>query len=661
MVNALFLLVLLLLSIPVGSHTTTSSSATSSRKKPKWCSAFLGAAVEARKKLKRDEKKLSRRQTSSPAAAFIGTHHTPFSSFRPTRPQNVYKKHALLPLYQHSKESSEAPSFPVDVPSSVVSSTSLPSLQKGTDEGLYVVDTYHVPWEGVDVSQAFLDTVQLHRLEITATNLTLPIALMIWDPERYPSLSRARKACRQGKIVLVSRSRQDVYDNHPSLHKAKVRDRIYPGDVIGRQDSKARILLRHLSSNANATNTSIVPTGIWEFVLQTTDMIRIKQPPFRLKVVYEDDYMALVNKPAGVLVYAEGGKGINNVRYAALHGLYCPTSLHVRDDTVLDRPEPVHRLDFVTSGLLVLGKTKKSLTQLAQQFEFRRAQKTYTAIVRGIPDQRSFVRMSNSKFYKLVQSQRLTHTQALERGFLTASGADSYDRCCDVSKEDNGKDECEWNLLHTIGGDGKNATTLWRVRETQRTIDHLGNAGFVSVVQLVPKTGRYHQLRRHMAWIYKTPIVGDPIYDMGDDDDDDTDVDNSPDDFSRHDETTTDAAVITNKKATKNSSGRGRYHRGLMLCANQIRLLHPYFNTVDGRKEWDKALTKTAASSKQEPKTAEEERIQERIAKGELYQSEQDGNVYVHVSIDLPEKFQKCLLMAEKRAKYNTSLDMSSS
>ena len=621
--------------------------------------------------------------SSSSAAFIIGVQHSTTRSFQRPKSQRLA---ANVPLPTVSSTTTTTTPSQI-LPPLEDEISPFPQFQKGTEEGLFVVDTYRVPPEGVDVSQLLwlggtknyevttanatilLDPSQLQRLEITNTNLTLAVALMMWDPTRYPSLSRARKACRQGKIVFVQRHYYNNDDDEaddalgslrqpPPVQKGKVIDRLYPGDVIGRQDSQTRIqILKDMNDPENDNNTTAsTQVRVWKTLLQTTDMINLKRPPFRLGVVYEDDFMAIVHKPAGVLVYAEGGKGMNNVRFAALQVLQPPSS-SVGVEDVLDRPEPVHRLDYATSGLLVLGKTKASVTHLAQQFEFRRAQKAYTAIVRGIPDD---VKHNPNSQYTYANSQRLTHEQALERGYLTAdfagcsSSHDMDHRRSSIMDHDtlvvNDNADDYWNLLHTVL-DGKNATTLWRVMGVQRNL----NNTFVSVLQLVPKTGRYHQLRRHMAWIYNTPIVGDPIHDTMEGDN----SGGSSNHDANHNETT--IAVGSNDNDATNSStntGRGRYHRGLMLCANRIRLLHPFYNTEEGRKEWNKAKEAAVAASKPPPTEVEEDdthiRIQKYIAKGELYESEHDGIVYMDVSIDLPEKFQKCLEMAEKRAKYNT-------
>jgi 23S rRNA pseudouridine1911/1915/1917 synthase len=106
--------------------------------------------------------------------------------------------------------------------------------------------------------------------------------------------------------------------------------------------------------------------------------------------------MAIVKKPAGVVVYrAEGGRGGGaragqgrDTLLSALSHVLMPSNFTSSDDdenVPLKRPQPVHRLDRPTSGLMVIAKTKAAATYLAQQFEYRKAKKSYVAIVNGSP------------------------------------------------------------------------------------------------------------------------------------------------------------------------------------------------------------------------------------------------------------------------------------
>jgi 23S rRNA-/tRNA-specific pseudouridylate synthase len=422
----------------------------------------------------------------------------------------------------------------------------LESFPQGTAEDLFIVQQFLVP-EEIDLEVADLDENTMIRLNITSWNMTLPVALMALDHDEYPSLSRARKACRKGNIVLSRTSSCSHPNEDPSIifQRGRVGDRVHPGDWIGIQE--------RMSGGKYST--------YWGCVNQP--------PSFELPVVYQDDHFAIVNKPAGVLVYQEGGKGRNNVRFALPYVLERPNPDIVATDQALDRPVAVHRLDKPTSGLLVAGKSKPAVVHLARQFEDRRVQKTYTAIVYGLP----------------TCDTVLTAQQARDLGV-------------DIDMDDDEDSSTIWHLAANLL-DGKEAVTVWRVLRSIPAPDTL--FGCVSVVELKPKTGRYHQLRRHMAWMYNCPLVGDPLY--GDD-------------------------IIGEIDK--------RWHRGLMLCSNRLTLFHPYYNSEQGRREWER-LDDAA-----------------KYQGGSLRLTD-SGEVQVSVHVPVPLKFQKSLEIHEKRSEYSTT------
>lgn len=94
-----------------------------------------------------------------------------------------------------------------------------------------------------------------------------------------------------------------------------------------------------------------------------------------MDVVFEDEYMAVVNKPAGIEVNGNKFKTIEN----ALQDNVAPTS----EKDALKWPRPVHRLDAPTSGLLIIAKTHRAQIALGKQFEERKIKKRYRAIVMG--------------------------------------------------------------------------------------------------------------------------------------------------------------------------------------------------------------------------------------------------------------------------------------
>ncbi len=288
------------------------------------------------------------------------------------------------------------------------------------------------------------------------------------------------------------------------------------------------------------------------------------KPPFELPVVYEDSHFGIVNKPAGIVCYPQRdvSRGVMTIRHA-LPFVMKPPKRGTSD--IYLRPIGVHRLDKPTSGLLIVAKTKAANVDISKQFEERRVKKTYNALVNGIPSQP-------------VESS-ITTKEAKELG---------VDVDIDESQDNESRD---WQLID-YDLDEKNAVTIWRPLNQTKALK--ANDQTLTLVEMKPKTGRYHQLRRHMAWARDCPLVGDTKYDGGG-----------------------DAERL-----------RGR---GLFLCSNKVVLNHPYYNTDEGRAEWENLPDS------------------EKWANGMIRLSEDGTTVEVHASIELPDKFRTFWVAEEKR------------
>jgi 23S rRNA-/tRNA-specific pseudouridylate synthase len=366
----------------------------------------------------------------------------------------------------------------------------------GVADGFFITRQYSTPYR-FDLAE-FGDISD--RLQLTPENITLPVSLMLLDPLEYPSFSKARKAIRKGNVVIhraIDRLDQSHLDKGglelDQLSRGRVGDRVYAGDIVCKQER-----LSH---------------GAYSSLLSYDS-----KPAFDLPVIYEDDYLAVVNKPAGVLVYGEGNKGRNTVKFA-LPYVVAPPAHDIVDR--LERPELCHRLDKPTSGLLIVGKTKPAVVSLSRQFEDREVQKTYTAILNGKLDQ--------------PESSTLSSVQAFEMG---------------VDVDPTSTDR--WHIAQNVM-DEKNATTIWRVLRYQRSLKAENQT--LTIVEMKPKSGRYHQLRRQMAWIYNCPIIGDTTY----------------------------GGTLEHK----------RWGRGLMLCSNRVVFTHPCYSQSDlDQKDPSTMLTK---------------------------------------------------------------------
>jgi 23S rRNA pseudouridine1911/1915/1917 synthase len=180
-----------------------------------------------------------------------------------------------------------------------------------------------------------------------------------------------------------------------------------------------------------------------------------------LPIVYEDEHLLVVDKPAGLVVHPAAGNRDGTLVNALLH--HCGGSLSGIGGVA--RPGIVHRIDKDTSGLLVIAKHDKAHEGLAKQFADHSIDRRYLAIVSGVP--------------------------------RAAEG--SVDAPLARSPQNRKK------IAIVSAGKGKRAVTHWK------RLELLNDA---ALVECRLETGRTHQVRVHMASIGH-PLVGDPVYGRG--------------------------------------------------------------------------------------------------------------------------------------------------
>ncbi len=175
-----------------------------------------------------------------------------------------------------------------------------------------------------------------------------------------------------------------------------------------------------------------------------------------LNIIYEDDAVIVVNKPAGMVVHPAPGNPDNTLVNALL--FHCKNLSGIGG---VIRPGIVHRLDKDTSGLIVAAKTDEAHRSLSAQFESHDVHKTYQALVWGD------VKGSTGEIVLPV-----------------------------------GRHATNRKKMSTKSRRGKDALTLWKVRERY---------GVATLLDVEIKTGRTHQIRVHLSE-RGYPVIGDEVY-----------------------------------------------------------------------------------------------------------------------------------------------------
>ncbi|MDC3318942.1 RluA family pseudouridine synthase [Flavobacteriaceae bacterium] len=193
--------------------------------------------------------------------------------------------------------------------------------------------------------------------------------------------------------------------------------------------------------NNSPTTTAKIIVGGEKITLFAPEERTTKPLKLKLSVIFEDNYLAVIEKPAGILVSGNTFKTIDNALEQNINKSNQPDAV---------KPRPVHRLDYPTTGLLLIGKTSSSIQLLNQLFEHKKIKKIYHAITIGKMNSDGFI-LSNVNRKEAKSSYKTIHTVKSER------------------------------------------------------------FEFLNLVKLSPKTGRRHQLRVHLLSI-GNPILGDQKY-----------------------------------------------------------------------------------------------------------------------------------------------------
>ena len=239
----------------------------------------------------------------------------------------------------------------------------------------------------------------------------------------------------------------------PDYSRARLQQWIKSGELT--VDGAARQVKDKLMAGARlALHAQLQPIDEWQ------------AEAIELDIVYEDDDLLVIDKPAGLVVHPAAGHAQGTLLNALLH--------HLPSLNTIPRAGIVHRLDKDTTGLMVVAKNLTAQANLVEQLQARSVHREYDAIVAGVLVSGGTVNAPIGR-----------HPHDRKRQAV-------FDKQRGVDKE---------RVQHG-GGNIKEAITHYRVVQRFRAHTH---------IRCLLETGRTHQIRVHMAHI-KHPLLGDPVY-----------------------------------------------------------------------------------------------------------------------------------------------------
>ena len=220
----------------------------------------------------------------------------------------------------------------------------------------------------------------------------------------------------------------------------------------------------------------VLDRQVWKIIIPEITTLETVAQNIPLDVVFEDEYLIIVNKPAGMVVHPAPGSLDKTLVNALLY--HCSDTLSGIGGE--RRPGIVHRIDKDTSGLLVVAKSDIAHHGLAKQFEKHSVIRKYLALCHGVPDASdprllgiSGVGFEPGNILKIV-GNLARHRHERQRQAVVKNG-------------------------------GRHAVTRARV------LQRFGSPAVLSLIECWLETGRTHQIRVHMTHVGHS-LVGDPVY-----------------------------------------------------------------------------------------------------------------------------------------------------